>query len=135
MFQHWIFREPALAFGLPVYVFAAILLPLHIGWIGASFLEFSGYLVVAAVLFAIADALFQPTLYPRLLSVIPQSFLSLLALAVPAALAFWLGSIAGPIDEALDEGVCASQGAAESDTVEAESDDTFDMTPDCNAEL
>jgi hypothetical protein len=131
MTQHWIFREPALAFGLPVYVFAAIIFPLHLGWIGTSWLEFGGYLVIAAVLFAIVDALLQPSYYPKWLSVLPQAFFSLLALALPAALLFAIGSAVGGVDESFDEVVCASRGATEIDTVEAESDDSFDFTPDC----
>lgn len=134
MLQFWIFREPSLAFGLPVFVFAAIVFPLHLGWTGTSWPAFAAYLAVAAILFSLADALLQPSFYPRLVSVIPQSFLSLLALALPAALAFAIGSAAGPVDEELDEEVCASQGAVEVDTLEAESDDTFDVTADCIAE-
>ena len=133
MLQRWIFREPSLAFGLPVYLFAAILFPLHLGWIGVSLLAFAAYLVIAAALFSVVDALVQPKFYPRWPSVIAQSLLSLLALAVPAALAFGIGATVGPVDEAFDEEVCASQGDAEADTVEAESDDTFDVTPDCTS--
>jgi len=131
MLQHWLVREPSLCFGVPVYLCAAILFPLHLGWIDSSVLSFAGYLVVAAVVFSLADAVAQPALYRPWLSLIPQSFLSLLALGVPAILAFTLGSLAGPVDEALDEEACAIQGSAELDSVAAESDDTFDVTPDC----
>ena len=131
MFQHWIMREPTLAFGLPVYAFAAILFPLHLGWIGTSWRDFAGYLVIAAILFSLVDALTQPASYPKWSSVIPQSLLSLMALAVPAVLAFALGSVVGPVDEALDEEVCASQGVAEADSVEAEADDSYDLSADC----
>ena len=133
MLQYWLLREPSLCFGLPVYLAAAILFPLHLGWTDAGLLALAGYLVVAAVLFSLADALTQPALYRRWVAVVPQSLLSLLALAVPAALAFALGAALGPIDEALDEEACASHGAAEVDTVEAEADDTFDVSPDCSA--
>ena len=98
MFQHWIMREPTLAFGLPVYAFAAILFPLHLGWIGTSWRDFAGYLVIAAILFSLVDALTQPASYPKWSSVIPQSLLSLMALAMPAVLAFALGSVVGPVD-------------------------------------
>lgn len=129
--HYWIFREPALAFGLPVFACAAILFPLHLGWTGAPLIALAGYLLIAAALFSAVDVLIQPTYYPQWLSVIPQAFLSVLALAVPAVLAFGIGAAFGPVDEALDEEVCASQGASEADTWEAESDDTFDVTPDC----
>lgn len=134
MLQRWILREPCLAFGLPVYGFAAVLFPLHLGWTGASWLAFAGYLLIAAALFSTADAVTQPALYPSWLFVVPQSLLSLFALAIPASLAFAIGSNVGPVDEAWDGVVCASQGAAEADTREAESDDTFDMTADCVVE-
>ena len=133
MLQHWLFREPSLSFGLPVYVFAAFLFPLHLGWIGTSPLEFAGYVAFAAVLFSAADAYAQPAFYRRWQALLAQTLLSMLALAVPAALAFAIGSAIGPIDEALDEEACASQGAAEIDTLDAEADDTFDVTPDCTA--
>jgi hypothetical protein len=131
MWQHWILREPALAFGLPVYLLAALVFPLHLGWIGTSWLALACYLVVATALLSVADALLRPGYYPSWTSIFPQSVLSLLVLVAPAALAFGIGALAGPVDEANDEKVCASRGAGESDTPEAESDDTFDVTPDC----
>lgn len=131
MLKHWVFREPSLAFGLPVYIVAAFALPLHLGWTGASWLAFVGYLALVTVLFSIADALLRPAYYRRRISVLPQSLFSFPSLAVPAALAFWLGTLAGPVDEAMDEDICASQGATEVDTAAAESDDTFDVTADC----
>ena len=60
-----------------------------------------------------------------------QAILTFFALAVPAVLAFSIGSLAGPVDETLDEGICASRGTTEVDTAAAEADDTFDVTPDC----
>jgi hypothetical protein len=62
-----------------------------------------------------------------------QLVLSFLALVVPSLLAFAIGAIIGPIEEAYDESVCANRGARESDSAEAESDDTFDVTADCIA--
>jgi len=131
MLQYWLLREPSLAFGLPVYLFAAMLFPLHLGWTGAPLLSLAGYLLLAAVLLSVADALHHRTLYPKWRALIPQSLLSLLVLALPAALAFAIGSALGPIDEAFDEAECARQGAAEVDTIDAEADDTFDVTADC----
>jgi hypothetical protein len=131
MMQHWLLREPSLSFGLPVYLFAALLVPLHLGWTGRSLPEFLAYLAVAALIFSIADALTNRGLYDSAGELAGQVLLSLLALALPAALAFAAGSLAGPVDEVLDEETCATQGAAESDTLESESDDTFDVTPDC----
>jgi len=131
MMQHWLLREPSLSFGLPVYLFAAILVPLHLGWIGRSLPEFLLYLAVAAIIFSVADALSNRGLYDSARALGVQATLSLLALVLPAALAFAAGSLAGPVDEELDEATCATQGNVESDSVAAESDDTFDVTPDC----
>lgn len=133
MLKHWVLREPSLAFGLPVYLVAAFVLPLHLGWTGASWLAFAGYLGLVTVLFSLADAALRPAYYRRRLSVLPQSLFSFPSLAIPAVLAFALGTIAGPVDEAMDEDICASQGAAEVDSATAESDDTFDVTADCAA--
>jgi hypothetical protein len=133
MLQHWLLREPSLCFGLPVYLFAALVFPLHLGWTGTSPGSFLGYLVVAAVLFSSVDALAQPGFYARWEAIIPQSVLSLLALAVPALLAFAAGAYLGQVDEAWEGEVCAARGVAELDTIEAEADDTYDITADCAA--
>ena len=114
-----------------MYLFAAILVPLHLGWTGRSLPELVAYLVVASAIFSAADAIANRGLYRTAQALVLQASLSLLALALPAALAFAAGSIAGPVDEELDEETCATQGAAESDTLAAESDDTFDVTADC----
>ncbi len=134
MLQRWLFREPSLSFGVPVFVCAAVVFPLHLGWTGATPGELLIYLAIAAALFSLADALGQSDFYDRWHAVIMQSLLSLCALALPALLAFAIGSAAGPVDEAFDEGICASQGAMEADDAIAESDDTFDVTADCIAE-
>ena len=131
MFHHWILREPTLAFGVPVYLFAAIVFPLQLGWVGASWAAFAAYLLIAATLFAVVDRVLLGSLDPKWLSLLPQTVLSLLALAVPSTLMFAIGAAAGPVDEALDEGICAARGLMESDTAAAESDDWFDMTADC----
>jgi hypothetical protein len=133
MLQRWILREPALAFGLPVYGLAGFIFPLHLGWTGTTWLGLAAYLAVAASLLSIADAFLRREDYPGWGAVVPQAVLSLMALAIPAALAFEVGALLGPVDEAIDEGVCATQGEAEADTAAAEADDTFDVTPDCVA--
>ena len=131
MLQHWLLREPSLCFGPPVYLFAAFLFPLHLGWTGSSLGSFAAYLVTAAILFSLADAIAQPGFYARWRALIPQSVLSLLAIGVPAGLAFAAGTTMGPVDEAADEQVCAVQGLDELDSPEAEADDTYDVIADC----
>ena len=131
MVQHWILHEPSLAIGVPVYIFAAILFPLHLGWIGTSLSELAGYLVAAAMIFSLADVLTHKGAYPKWTSMTSQLLLSFFSLVLPASLAFTMGSIIGPMEEAYDEATCASRGSTESDSIEAESDDTFDVTADC----
>ena len=131
MLQHWIFREPALCFGLPVYLSAAVLFPFYLGWTGTSLLSLAGYLLVAALLFSVADAVWQPSLYPKWKAIIPQSFLSLFALALPAAILFVVGGALGAVEERLEDEVCANGGAVETADASAEADDAFDVTADC----
>jgi hypothetical protein len=127
----WIFREPALRFGVPVCLFAVIVFPLHLGWTGASPFAFAGYLLIAGVLFSVADALLQPSFYPKWSAIISQSVLSLLGLAVPAGIFFLIGTAIGPVEEQLEDQYCAKRGTAEISDASAEADDTFDPTPDC----
>lgn len=123
--------QPDAALGVPVYGCAAVLFPLHLGWTGNSWAGFAAYLCIATLLFCAVDAFARPRL--NRLSLFSESLLVLLAIGLPATLAFAAGSLAGPIDEALDEEVCRSNGAIEEDTLKAESNDTFDVTPDCRA--
>ena len=134
MLHRWLFHEPSLSFGVPVFVCATAVFPLHLGWIGTSVPGFIAYLVVAAVLFSLADALLHPYFYARWEALVAQACICMCGLVVPAALMFAVGSAFGPVDEALDEEVCASQGAREADSVGADADDTFDVTADCIVE-
>lgn len=94
-----------------------------------SWASFAAYLALATLLFSAVDALARPR--ANKLPFFPQSLVFLLSIGTPATLAFALGSFAGPIDEAMDEKICLTAGASEEDTLAAESDDTFDLTPDC----
>ena len=98
-----ILREPAFQFRLPVCLCAGLVFPLQLGWSGAPLLALAGYLAVAAVLLALADAVFHPRFYPTGWALIPQAVLGLLGLAGPAALAFFLGAALGPADQRRDE--------------------------------
>lgn len=121
--------QPNVALGIPVYGCAAIVFPLHLGWIGASMIDLAMYLAFAALLFSAVDTLAAPRL--NRLPFVSQSALILLAIGAPAALAFTVGSYAGPIDETMDERACLAAGVGEEDSQAAEDDDTFDLTPDC----
>jgi hypothetical protein len=130
--QSWILREPALCLGIPVYAFAALLFPLHLGWTGASVLMLGGYLVVAGGLFTLADVLTHRGFYRRWQEIAVQSVLSLMTIALPALLAFAVGQAFDRSEEGLEDELCLMNGyASGSDSAEAEADDSLDVTPDC----
>ena len=132
--QGWIFREPALCLGIPVYLFAALLFPLHLGWSGASFLALAGYLAIAGALFTGADVLTQRGFYRRWQEVCAQSVLTLLTLSLPAVLVFSIGQMFDRSEEGMEDELCAMSGyAGGSDAPEVEADDAIDVTPDCVA--
>lgn len=112
-----------------LYGCAALVFPLHLGWTGASWGGFAAYLGAAAVLYWAGDALARPRI--NALAPLPQSLLVVLAIGIPAVLAFAAGSLAGPAEEALDEQTCRAIGASEMDSAAAERNDTFDLTADC----
>lgn len=121
--------QPDAALGIPVYGCAAVIFPLHLGWTGTPWVGFAVYLGLVVMLFAAVDAVARPRL--NKLPVVLQSLLLVLAIGMPAALAFAVGSFAGSLEETMDEKACMSVGATEDDSFAAESNDTFDLTPDC----
>lgn len=134
MFFHWLLREPTLCFRLTVYLCAGLLFPLHLGWIGASWPALFAYLVLASLLLATPVALLTgPLPHAKWQAFLLVAALTAALLALPASLAFGLGSVLGPIDEAFDETICATQGLSEADTAASEVNDTVDVMPDCLA--
>ena len=130
--QRWIFREPALCLGFPVYLFAGFLFPLHLGWSGASYLALAGYLAIASALFTAADVYAQRGFYRQRREVCAQAVLTLLTISAPAMLVFALGQGLDRSEEGMEDRLCAMSGyASGSDTAEAEADDAIDVTPDC----
>lgn len=121
--------QPDAACGMLVFGCATIIFPLHLGWTGASFASFAMYLALACSLFCTADLLSRPR--ANQLQILSQTFLWLLALAAPASLAYAAGSFLGPVDEAIEDSFCSSRQELGDDTLGAEDDDTFDVTPDC----
>lgn len=133
--QSWILREPALCLGIPVYAFAALLFPLHLGWSGASLLVLAGYVAIAGSLFTLADVLTHRGFYRRWQEIVAQAVLSLLTIALPALLAFAFGQAFDRSEEGLEDELCAISGYSRgSDSAESEADDTLDVTPDCVGE-
>src|SRR5690606_42116257 len=110
MLQHWLLREPSLSFGLPVFVCAAVVFPLHLGWIGVSMAAFGGYLLLATILFAAGDAHPHWRFYDRWSMIGSQAILRFIALVVPGLLSISLGSLVTPRGAGLD--ACGSAGGA-----------------------
>lgn len=132
MFRPWMFRDPELVFGLPVLLVAAVIFPLHLGWIGTPLLAVTGYLAAVAIILSVAEALDKPDRYANWISNILQPILIFCALAIPCGLAFAVGSVAGGADERFDDEICASRGAGESQDPLTELDDMLDVTADCD---
>lgn len=130
--QRWMFREPALCLGLPVYLCAGFLFPLHLGWSGAAFAVLAGYLAFACALFTAADVATQRGFYRGWQDVCAQSLLTLLTISLPAVLLFSLGQVFDRSEERMEDQLCAMEGyAGGSDGLVEEADDSVDPTPDC----
>lgn len=99
-------HEPAFCLGMLVWFVAATVFPLQLGLAAASALGFVGYLAIAGALLAVADALLNPKLYARLGDVALQSAFWAIGLAVPALVAFLIGTAMAPADDAWDEELC-----------------------------
>ncbi|HEY6814880.1 MAG TPA: hypothetical protein VI168_05005 [Croceibacterium sp.] len=130
--QRRILSEPALCLGLPVYLCAAFLFPLHLGWNSTSYLTLAGYLAVAGALFTAVDVATQRGFYRHWQEVGAQAVLTLLTISLPAVLVFSIGQAFDRSEEVMEDELCAMSGyAGGSDTPEAEADDAVDVTPDC----
>jgi hypothetical protein len=129
------FREPALCLGLPVYLCAGFLFPLHLGWSGTSYVVLAGYLALACALFTTADVLTQRGFYRRWQEVCAQSVLTLLTISLPALLLFSVGQAFDRSEEGMEDELCAMSGyRGGSDALVEEADDSVDPTPDCIGE-
>ena len=130
--QRWMFREPALCLGFPVYLCAGFLFPLHLGWSGTSYALLAAYLALACALFTAADVMTQRGFYRRWPEIGAQSLLSLATISLPAVLLFSIGQTFDRSEERMEDQLCAMSGyAGGSDALAEEADDSVDPTPDC----
>jgi hypothetical protein len=122
--------------GGAVWLCAAFVFPLQLGWAGAPATALLAYIAIAGGLLLTADILHDPVSYRGPRAVRTQAWPFLMAVAGPAVLAFALGQLLAPLDRAVDEGdVCGLAGLAP--TVEGamqELDDGFDLNADCAPE-
>ena len=66
--RHWIFTEPALARGVPVYLSAAVLFPFYLGWGGVSYAGLATYCALASAVLSTA----RPAHSPKAWSLMPN---------------------------------------------------------------
>ena len=119
--------------GAAVWLCAAFVYPLHLGMAGAPAFALVAYVALAGGLLLTADILQDPVSYRGEGTVRAQAWPFLMAVAVPAVLAFALGQVLAPLERAVEEeDVCGLVGLAP--TVEGsmqDLDDGFDPTADC----
>ena len=133
-----ILSEPAFGLGLLVWIIAATVFPFELGMGGSPMLTFVGYLTVAGVLLAIADALLNSSTYHSLGDVVLQGLFWMIGLSIPALAAFAIGSSLAPASDRLEEGVCQMAGLTDADGVASSEspsetiiEDAFETIDDC----
>jgi hypothetical protein len=132
MMNHRILNDPAFGLGLVVWLVAASVFPLQLGLSGASAVSLAGYLLLAGVLLAIADAILNAQLYRGLSDVALQSVFWVIGLSVPAAIAFAVGIAVSPAREAFEDDLCRISGVVvPHDTSESPLMEALDPTEIC----
>ena len=132
-----ILKEPAFCLGLVVWVVAVTVFPLQLGLGRANLAAFAAYVAIAGVLLAAADAVLNPTLYHRLSDVLFQGLFWTIGLAVPALLAFAIGSAVAPTHQTFSDDLCALGGLEgrndPDDRTDTAVEDALETMDDCNA--
>lgn len=127
-----ILKDPAFSLGLLVWLVAASVFPLQLGLSGGSAASFVGYVVLAGVLLAVADAILNAPLYRGWSDVALQSVFWVIGLSVPAAIAFAIGIAVSPTREAFEDDLCRASGVvAAPDTSESALAEALDPTETC----
>jgi len=135
--KYRILSEPAFGLGLLVWIVAATIFPFQLGMGGSPVLSFLGYLTIAGVLLAIADALLNSSTYHSLGDVVLQGLFWMIGLSIPALAAFAIGSTLAPATDKLEEGVCQMAGlngdgvASSEEPSETIIEDAFETIDDC----
>jgi hypothetical protein len=135
--DHHVLRDmldrPGWYCGAAVWLCAAFVFPLHLGWVGAPATALVVYTGVAATLLLTADVLIDPAFYRSRGTVRGQFGPFLGAVALPAAIAFVIGHAMAPVEDTLEDEVCELGGFAEAPRGSLQSlDDSFDLTADCS---
>ena len=119
--------------GAGVWLCAAFAFPLYLGMAGAPVSALVAYAALAAGLLLVADILHDPAAYRGTGSVRAQAMPFLIAVMVPATVAFAIGQVLAPLERAIEEEeVCELAGfAAAPESPMDEAGDGFDLTADC----
>ena len=130
-------NEPAIRLGLMAWLGAALLLPFQLGSGGASLWSLLAYLLVAGALFCAGKGVLGLADYRGLGDLAYRAIGNAIAMAVPALLAFTLGSmLSDEVDDA-EQDLCRLGGftaspSGDGDGIEADSEiwDECDVLPD-----
>ncbi|KRA82777.1 hypothetical protein ASD76_01415 [Altererythrobacter sp. Root672] len=118
--------------GVLVWILAATLFPYQLGMSQAPFLSFVGYLMIAGMLLAVADALFNSATYRSLGDVAFQGLFWAIGLSVPAFAAFLIGTSTAPVTDAFEDDLCRMAGFAHVEGhPEAALEEALEPTEDC----
>lgn len=132
-----ILKEPAFCLGLIVWVVAVSVFPLQLGLGRANLAAFAAYVAIAGGLLATADAVLNPTLYRRASDVLLQGMFWTVGIAVPALLAFAIGSAVAPTHQTLSDDLCALGGLEGAndpdDRTDTAVEDALETMDDCAA--
>lgn len=126
-----ILSDAGISLGLVVWLLAATILPFHLGLGGAGWLAFAGYVLVAGMLFATADAVLGVSFSPSLPDVAGMGIMKGLGLAFPAAAMFAVGIWLAPTADGLDSDVCRMGGYAAAQTAQTSAGVDLDPDADC----
>lgn len=129
-----ILSDPGFALGLVVWIVAASVFPLQLGLSGASAAGFLSYVVLAGALLAVADAILHAQPRRDLSDLALQTVFWVIGIALPAAIAFGVGSMLSPARGAFDDDLCRLSGVVlPADNTEGALAEAFDPTENCEA--
>lgn len=104
--KDWLLRDPSMCLGIVVWLVAAMVFPFQLGLGHASAMAFVAYLAIAGILLAGADAALNPKLFAHWSDVAMESAFWTIGLAVPALLAFAIGSSLAPAADTWEDELC-----------------------------
>lgn len=95
-----LFRDPAWCLGTFVWLSATLAFPMRLGWTGAGVVALVAYLPVAVVLLLAADVVHNRAYYSSWRALQAQFVLFLLGILAPVTVAFGIGHLGAPANDA-----------------------------------